>query len=96
MAKRAAPTDRKQEILKNMITILRFEINEMQHAMITACSDYDLTDRDISRVSDALEDVLFSLEDPVLMNTEVQLGTWFGRPDGECQDLHFKSRSTLL
>lgn len=73
MAKRAAPTDRKQEILKNMITILRFEINEMQHAMITACSDDDLTDIDISRVSDALEDVLFSLEGLVLMKSS----TWY-------------------
>lgn len=69
----AAPNDPKQEILKNVITILRFKTNEMQQVMIPACWDYDLTDVDISRVSDAVEDVLFSLEDLVLMNTDVQL-----------------------
>lgn len=62
----AAPANnRKQETLKNLISILRFEMQQMQQILTKTHTEYDLMDEDIFKVpdvSDALEDVLFCLE----------------------------------
>lgn len=42
----------------------------MQQVLIETCADYDLTAMDMSKFSDALEDVLISLEDLVDINPD--------------------------
>jgi hypothetical protein len=56
----APTTNPKQEKLKNFITILRFEIQEMQQVLIETHVEQNLTNNDA--FGEALEDLLFCLD----------------------------------
>ncbi|KAH7153364.1 hypothetical protein EDB81DRAFT_791255 [Dactylonectria macrodidyma] len=58
-------TNRKQEELKNTISILRFEVQEMEQVLNGTWTECDLTDDATSKACDALEDALFCMEDLV-------------------------------
>jgi hypothetical protein len=52
-------------VLKNSITLLRFEIQEMQKVLTEANSEYDLSNEAYAQASSALEDVLSLFEERV-------------------------------
>lgn len=65
-------------VLKNSITLLRFEIQEMQKVLTEANSEYDLSNDAYAQASSALEDVLSLFEeriDDVILDYHTQ------RPD---------------
>jgi hypothetical protein len=56
---------RRQETLKNSVTLLRFELREMQNVLTESYSACDLSPQEFETARDALEDVLYLLEDLV-------------------------------
>ncbi|RKK64379.1 hypothetical protein BFJ69_g16745 [Fusarium oxysporum] len=58
----APTTNPTRETLKNLITILRFEIQEMQQVLIDTHAEHNLTNNGTLKASEALEGVLFCLE----------------------------------
>ncbi|KAF9886798.1 hypothetical protein FE257_011045 [Aspergillus nanangensis] len=56
---------RRRETLKNAITLLRFETREMQHVLAADRMSYDLSVDEFEEALEALEDILFVLEDLV-------------------------------
>lgn len=53
---------REREALKNSITLLRFELREMQNTFTESCCSSNLTVDEFNTARDALEDVLYLLE----------------------------------
>ncbi|KAH7210106.1 hypothetical protein DER44DRAFT_775050 [Fusarium oxysporum] len=58
----AQTTNSKQEILKNLVTILRFEIQEMQKILSVTHTEHNFTSSSTLKASEELEDVLFCLD----------------------------------
>lgn len=56
---------RQRETLKNSVTLLRFELREMQNVLTESYSACDLSLQEFETARDALEDVLYLLEDLV-------------------------------
>ncbi|KAH7133081.1 hypothetical protein B0J13DRAFT_93100 [Dactylonectria estremocensis] len=66
---------RKQEELKNTISILRFEVQEMEQVLSGTWTACDLTNDATSEASNALEDALLCMEDLVRVDPEGESGS---------------------
>jgi hypothetical protein len=58
----AQTTNPKQETLKNLVPILRFEIQKMQKVLIVMHAEHNFTNGGTLKASEELEDVLFWLD----------------------------------
>lgn len=76
----------KQEILRNLITILRFEIQEMQQVLIETRVEHNLTDN--GTLTEMLEDVLFCLDALVDIKSEDLSVCTFKFPSGNVSNRH--------